>query len=147
MKRRGMTTTKAVLIELLVVGAVVWSAFYLPGCATWGSGVHAAEDIGKAWCQAWIAEHPDATDSTPVIGCDLFVDAVRLGVAKTSPAAVQSAMVDNPPLSTAAAAALALPCIEPPKPIDDANPYTGPRSSVDRRLYPPIVMAHPHEGE
>lgn len=114
----------AVLVELTIVGAVIWSAFMLPGCAT----VRTVADVGHDLCRVWMAEHPERATKPDGLTCDAidvaqpFVDAVSLAAAKPQPEAIKEALIAHPPLSSAAA--LALPCIAPPPaPIDDANPF------------------------
>lgn len=132
--------------HLFVLLALAYPVCSAPGCGTLNSNtVKTAEQLAEEACLAYAHAHPDQ----PIIddGCQVFGDIINLVMAKPTPAAAKEALVAHPPLS--AAAALAVPCLAPPapKPIDDANPYRGPQSRVDRRLYPPIVMAPEHEGE
>lgn len=113
MKRHSMAF--AVLVELAIVGAVIWSAFALPGCAT----LSTADKAGVALCQLWQATNPppSTADNVAQVSCDVievtapWVQAAQLAAAKPNAQAAVDALVAHPPLSIAA------PC------IDLKNPY------------------------
>lgn len=142
--KRPNRLNRALQLDAAIVGAVIWSAFALPGCAT----VRTVADVGHDLCRVWMAEHPERATQPDGLTCDAidvaqpFVDAVSLAAAKPQPEAIKEALIAHPPLSSAAA--LALPCIAP-KPLDP-NPYTEPQSRIERRLYP-FVVEPPARGE
>jgi hypothetical protein len=149
-KRRHHSLATAVLVQLAVVGAVIWSAFALPGCATLSDAVPTVTELAVLECRHWVDAHPE--QHVPQSLCDnagnLWLDVVTLIDAKTDVGAVKAALIAHPPLSAAAAASLALPCIDLKNPYEPPPaPADGPQSRLERRLYPPIVVASPHEGE
>lgn len=148
MKRRTHTLGFAVLVELVIVGAVVWSAFALPGCGMpWADTIHTAEELAVAECKHWLAHHPEATFPASVCdtGSDLFADIIALIDAKDSPKAVVDSLIAHPPLSAAANAALVLPCIEAKPSAEEPQSRL---EKLNRRLYPPVFIVDPgHEGE
>lgn len=151
---RGMSTTRAVLIELALVGLIIASAYLLPGCAT----VRTISDVGTDLCRVWMAQHPERATKPDGLTCDAiavaepFVDAVNLAVAKPQPDAIKEALAAHPPLSAAANAAMAMPmCITPKL---DPNPYAAPPEPDDHSLGPqsflmrsPLIVEPEQAGE
>lgn len=152
--KRTHSLASATLLELLIVGSIIAASWWMnTGCAT----VSAAQQAAKALCKLNEERHPQSITVGQVVdaSCDALkvVDewetVAQLAAAKPNATAAKDALAAHPPLSAAANAALALPCVapEPKHEIDTDNPYRDPQSKLDRRLYPPIIMAAPHEGE
>jgi hypothetical protein len=136
---------------LACLAVFVLAVCFLTSCAT----VRTVADVGTDLCRVWMAQHPERATQPDGVTCDAiavadpFIDAVNLAVAKPQPDAIKEALAAHPPLSAAANAALALPCIDTKNPYEPApEPADGPQSRLERRLYPPLVIVDPeHAGE
>lgn len=152
MKRHTHSMGFAALVQLFIVGAVIASAFMLPGCATLGAVAPTTEQLAVAACKHWFEKNPQAAAEMTNQGaadiCDnaggLFLDIVALMDAKSSPKAVMDALVAHPPLSAAAAAAVSLPCIEVKPPVEEPQSRL---EKLNRRLYPPVMIVEGPDGE